>query len=81
VHFVFQVVCLLNAALSSVANDLHALGVNVGRLEYELANLRELLAMSDTYWAVEHLVPLVSAFLDMVLESIRIQGLEQLEAA
>jgi hypothetical protein len=35
----------------------------------------------NTYRTVEHLVPLVPSFLDVVLEGVRIQGLEQLKAA
>jgi hypothetical protein len=34
----------------------------------------------QTYWAIQHLNPLVSALLDVVFESIRIQRLEQLKA-
>jgi hypothetical protein len=33
------------------------------------------------YWAVKHLLPLVSSFLNVALKSIRVQRFEKLETA
>ncbi len=46
-----------------------------------LARLQTNTLRRETYRAVEHLDPLVSALLDVVLESVRVQWLEQLKAA